>query len=96
MAGNITHGMNVEQVKALGAKLDAKANQINALITEVNNALQNTSWVGPDADSFKNKWSHEGVGQLNKAKEILTHASAAAKRNAQAQDSTSQAQSGQF
>jgi hypothetical protein len=96
MAGNITHGMNVEQVKQLAQQLNQKGTQIDQILQEVNTALQNTSWVGPDAENFKNKWTSEGVRQLNAAKQILTDASQAANRNASEQDSTSQAGSGNF
>jgi len=96
MAGNISHGMNIGEVKQLAQKLNQKAEQIQQVITEVNQAVGNTSWIGPDADTFKNKWNSEGVRQLTAAKDILTHASQAANRNAETQDQTSQAQSGSF
>lgn len=96
MAGNITHGMNIEQVKTLAKQLTDKAGEIERILNEVNTSLQNTSWLGPDAESFKNKWTSEGVRQLNAAKQILTDASAAATRNAGDQDTTSQASSGNF
>jgi hypothetical protein len=96
MAANITHGMNVEQVRQLSQQLNQKASNIDQILSEVNSALQNTSWIGPDADSFKSKWQSEGVRQLTAAKQILTDASQAAARNASEQDTTSAAGSGSF
>jgi hypothetical protein len=96
MAANITHGMNVEQVRQLATQLNQKASGIDQILSEVNAMLQNTAWIGPDADSFKNKWQAEGVRQLTAAKDILTQASQAASRNASEQDTTSAAGSGNF
>jgi hypothetical protein len=49
----ISHGMNVEQVKQLGNLLKQKKQEIDQLISQVNNQLNNTSWEGPDAVAFK-------------------------------------------
>lgn len=46
--------MNVEQVRQLGHTLKAKAEEINAIISEVNSVLGSTTWEGPDADGFRN------------------------------------------
>lgn len=96
MAANITHGMNPEQVRQLANQLNQKATTIDSILSEVNGVLQNTAWVGPDAESFKSRWQAEGVRQLTAAKQILTDAAGAATRNASEQDSTSSAGSGNF
>jgi len=88
--------MNVEQVKQLAQQLTQKSTQIDGILTEVTKALEATSWVGPDADTFKGKWTNEGIRQLTEAKQILADASQAASRNATTQDTTSQAASGNF
>jgi hypothetical protein len=93
---NITHGMNIEDVKLLARKLDEKAAEIDKIVNEVNGVLNNASWVGPDAEAFKNKWRSEGVRQCNEAKKILSDAGRAANTNASAQESTSQAGTGNF
>jgi hypothetical protein len=92
----VTHGMNIEEVKLLARKLDEKANQIGQIAGEVNGVLNSAAWVGPDAQAFKSKWQSEGTRQLNEAKQILTTASHAANANAAAQESTSQAGTGNF
>ena len=53
---NISHGMNVEEVRRLGQTLQKMSNDINALAQQLNTAVNNTSWVGPDATTFKNNW----------------------------------------
>lgn len=91
MAANITHGMNVEQVKNLAKKLDEKANQIQQIITETRNILNSVAWEGPDAKRFKSEWESKGVRQLQEAKEILTQTAQAANRNADQQQQASNA-----
>lgn len=81
---NISHGMNVQEVKDLGGRLKSISQQINDMVNMLNGKVNNTSWVGPDATKFKNDWwpqhrQHlqkmvtdlDGFGQsaLNNAKE---------------------------
>ena len=53
---NISHGMDVEEVKRLGGQLKHEADQIRDIITRLNGAIDRTAWVGPDAVRFKNEW----------------------------------------
>ena len=55
----VSHGMNIEAVRALGNKLQQDyASRIDAVITELNNAVSDTSstWIGPDAEAFRSWW----------------------------------------
>lgn len=52
----VTHGMNVEEVKTLGDQLKRKGGDIERLVREIENQLNGTTWVGPDADTFRNNW----------------------------------------
>jgi len=87
----ITHGMNVGEVRSLASKLQAKADEIRHLASEVNAAVQHSEgiWKGPDAEQFRSEWHGEGQRALQLASEILHRASQAATKNASEQESTS-------
>ncbi len=61
---SITHGMNPEEVEALGRQLQTAANQLNAVITELERAVGSASWLGPDATTFKTQWWPEHRAHL--------------------------------
>ena len=67
----VTHGMNVDDVEATGRALQARAADIEVLIRDVDRQVGSTSWVGPDAERFKNQWWPEHRRNLvARAKEI--------------------------
>ena len=78
-------GADVEQLKTLGNKLQNGANEIEQQKTNLNNLLNSTQWMGPDADAFKQKWSGEHMTQLTRVAESLKEAGQKATRNAQEQ-----------
>ncbi len=49
----ITHGMNVEQVRQLGNLLKQKKLELDQLAQQVMSGLGRTSWEGPDAVAFR-------------------------------------------
>ena len=53
---NLSHGMNVEEVKNLGRSLQDAKNRIEALIREIEGKVNGAGWEGPDARRFKNEW----------------------------------------
>jgi hypothetical protein len=93
---NITHGMSVDEVRNLARMLDQRGADVETMAREITAALDSAPWVGPDAEAYKEKWRNEGVRQMTEAKDILVAAGQAANQNAQAQDDTSQAATGQF
>lgn len=52
----ISHGMNLDEVEALGRLLQTKGEQLRHLTSEVESALARTDWGGPDAMAFKQQW----------------------------------------
>ena len=55
----LSHGMNIEAIRALGGKLQQDyAGRIDAVISELNSAVNETSsaWIGPDAEAFRSWW----------------------------------------
>lgn len=55
--GNVTHGMNEQEVSDLGKYLKAGVQQkFDDLIGTIDTKVRATTWVGPDAEQFKNQW----------------------------------------
>ncbi len=55
----LSHGMNVDEVRALGVKLQNHYSAtIEQLMNEMNGLVDQTSssWVGPDAENFRSWW----------------------------------------
>jgi surface antigen len=61
---NVTHGMNVDEVDALGGLLQSKADQLRHLIRDLEAVLSRTVWDGPDAVAFKQQWWPDHRGRL--------------------------------
>lgn len=86
----ITHGMNVEQVRQIGRKLQAEAEKIGQVMQTVDSQVQTaqTAWKGPDSQQFAQTWQGHRP-QLQKLKSELETLSKKALSNAEAQTSTS-------
>lgn len=82
----ITHGMNVEEVRALGYQLQQQAQHIQELITQLEGAVTNANWVGPDAMTFKGSWWPEHRNMLRAAAEQLHGFGQSALNNASEQE----------
>ncbi len=82
-------GANVEELNALGVDLTNKASDIRGILSQLNGKLGNTRWEGPDADRFRTEWSSQHVPALNKVISALDTAGGDAKKNADAQRTTS-------
>ncbi len=85
----VTHGMNVEEVKALGRKLQAISGQLNDIVSQLNSQVNATTWVGPDATRFKSQWWPEHSGHLKKVSSDLHGFGQSAMNNASAQEQAS-------
>lgn len=86
-------GADIQQLQALATKLQVTwAGQIDQLISTIDAEVTNSIniWVGNDADQFRNQIWPEHRTRLRAASTALAEAGATAKRNAQAQESTSQ------
>lgn len=60
----ITHGMNPEEVQGLGRRLQDVSQQIQSLVSDLERAIGSTTWVGPDANTFKTQWWPQHKGHL--------------------------------
>lgn len=89
MASNISHGMNVQEVKDLGAKLKDVSHSITEMVNLLNGKVNNTSWVGPDASKFKNDWWPQHRTHLQNMVRDLDGFGQSALNNASAQETAS-------
>lgn len=86
---SFTHGMNVEQVRQLGNALQAKAEEIRSMVSQIDGQLNGTTWEGPDAQQFKGSWWPEHKNHLLQAAEGIHGFGQSALNNAAEQESTS-------
>jgi hypothetical protein len=83
-------GADVEQLRTLGSRLQQGADVIESQRSNLTALLDNTQWLGPDADKFKEQWRGEHTTRLNQVAEALKDASNRAKQNADQQFQASQ------
>ena len=85
----VTHGMNIEEVRALGYKLQAMQGEIDGIINRLNAEVNGTTWVGPDASEFKGTWWPEHSKRLRQMGTDLHGFGQSAMNNASAQEQAS-------
>jgi hypothetical protein len=71
--GAITHGMNANDVEAVGHRLqDRHAEAIRAAVAQIEQLVSNSgsSWTGPDADDFRGWWSEKRQRMLAMAEDL--------------------------
>lgn len=85
----ITHGMNTEEVRQLGAQLQDVSSQIESIMNQLNSKVGSTTWVGTDASMFKDQWWPEHRQHLQKVASDLHGFGQSAYNNAQAQEDAS-------
>jgi uncharacterized protein YukE len=83
------YGADIEQVQQLSNQLNAKANDIQSIISQLSSAISSVNWLGPDADRFRSDWQGQHVAQLKQVVTALQTASQNARRNAQEQQTAS-------
>jgi uncharacterized protein YukE len=84
-------GLDVEQVRALGTNLDREADSIDQILSKLTGVLNNTQWTGPDANQFRSDWQGVHSVVLRKVAAALRDTAGAARNNAAAQESASNA-----
>ena len=47
------YGADIEQVQQLSNQLNAKANDIQGIVSQLSSAISSVNWMGPDADRFR-------------------------------------------
>ena len=83
------YGADIEQVQQLSNQLNAKANDIQGIVSQLSSAISSVNWLGPDADRFRSDWQGQHVAQLKQVISALQTASQNARRNAQEQQTAS-------
>lgn len=87
---SMSHGMNVDDVRALGDLLKRKAADIRALVSEIEGKVHSTAWEGPDARAFKDQWWPEHKQHLATVADQVDGFGQSALNNAQEQQDISQ------
>lgn len=82
---NITHGMNPDEVDRLGNDLQSIAGNVGSMIKQIEQKIASTTWVGPDANTFKNQWWPGHRSSLSKIQSELHGFGQSAKNNASEQ-----------
>jgi uncharacterized protein YukE len=82
----ITHGMNVEEVRALGHQLQQQAQHIHELVGQLEAAVNSANWVGPDSVTFKGTWWPEHSRMLRTSADQLHGFGQSALNNATEQE----------
>ena len=85
----VTHGMNPEEVRALGTQLQDVARQIETIMGQLNSKVGSTTWVGPDASQFKDQWWPEHRQHLQRVATDLSGFGQSALNNAAEQEQVS-------
>ena len=53
---SITHGMDIDEVRRLGQKLQTMSASIDQIRNNLDRLVGRTTWVGPTAERFKYQW----------------------------------------
>jgi hypothetical protein len=85
----ISHGMNIDEVRNLGQQLKTQAQHVQQLVHQLESAVNGTSWMGPDATTFKTQWWPQHRQHLLQAAEGLDGFGQSALNNASEQESVS-------
>lgn len=94
VTSNVSHGMNVEEVEALGRLLQAKGDQLRHIAAEISSGVYSLQWDGSDAVAFiEHRWPSHRV-QLMTTAEAIHGFGQSALNNANEQRGASTAGSG--
>ena len=77
-------GGDVDQLHQLGDHLNLKQSDIDAIVSAVRTALNNTVWQGPARDRFQGEWQSSFEPALSRMKEAFAAAGTECKSRAQA------------
>lgn len=86
---SMSHGMDVEQVRAMGNLLKRKSADIQAMISEIEASVSSAPWAGPDAEQFRGSQWPEHRSHLTNIASQLDGFGQSALNNASEQESTS-------
>ena len=89
MAGNVTHGMDVNAAGRHADTFDQQAREVRRLKTELDTAVQGAPWYGDDATKFKSTWRSEASNSLEQLASALERVSQTIRSEANAQRTAS-------
>ncbi|MFN8030276.1 MAG: WXG100 family type VII secretion target [Dermatophilaceae bacterium] len=83
----VTHGMNIESVRQIGAELDRQAGNVDQLILDLSRLVFSlpSQWRGRDSDEFRDLWTKSYRPTAQNIRDDLKHLAQVAKKNAGAQ-----------
>jgi WXG100 family type VII secretion target len=77
-------GGQIEELAALKQRFDKESHTVSELTSAIDGQLNNTWWVGPAADRFRQAWDSEYKPALAKLRNALTEAGAEVAKRRQA------------
>ncbi|MBC7631898.1 hypothetical protein [Aeromicrobium sp.] len=82
-------GQNPEEVRDLANLFDAKAGDLESVVSAINSKLGGTTWTGPDRTRFETSTWSTIQTNLNTIANTLREAGTSARNNATEQESAS-------
>lgn len=65
-------GADLEQMTTLNRRFADEATAVEALQARINQAISTTTWTGPAAEQFRERWASEFVPALGRLREALS------------------------
>ena len=82
-------GMDPAEVQAFSQQLEAKAGDLETIVSTLTSQLANTTWVGADQQRFESNWQGTIAVNLKNAADQLHEAARVSHADAEAQIATS-------
>lgn len=84
-------GMDIEQIRSVGAQLKGQAGQIEGVISAIEGLISQAigNWTGNDANQFQDWWNSQHRPALQAAREAIEGLGQSALNNADAQEQVS-------
>lgn len=83
------YGADVAALRSLAAQLERAADQLEEHRTFLGNAVQHSTWLGPDAERFRGQWEGEHNARVATSARLLRDTAATVRRNADDQERVS-------
>lgn len=77
-------GINEEQMSQLESQLRQRSSELQQLRTGMSSTVENTWWVGPAGERFKNEWQSNYAASLAKLSDLLEQLSAEVRQRKEA------------
>jgi hypothetical protein len=82
-------GMDINDVRQLATRMNSAADEILQTANTLTQALQGTTWVGPDRERFVGDWTSSHMAQINNVVTAIHDAATRANHNATEQEQAS-------